>query len=315
MRILLTGASGILGQSTLRILADRCDHDVVVGANRRPLAPDAIGRRARTVHLDLTQSVALEESVDVVLHLAGVKHDVASMLEVNVHGTERLMRWAAERGVRRFVHVSSVGVYGGTGRRGRIIAGDRKAPRNRYEESKATAEDLVQGLAAELGMELIVLQPSTVLAPEIPGRVPLLGFFRAVRDGYSWIFSRWSTWLNYVTERDVARAIVASASADVPGRSHVYIVNAPLTVREATEVVRRELAIPAPRLTLPRQAAGLARMLSRPLFGTAGQKLQELSQSAVFDPGATDHDLQVGITDMTDVISGMVARYRTAGLL
>ena len=112
----------------------------------------------------------------------------------------------------------------------------------------------------------------------------------------------------------VACVLVALVSlADRRGQRALLLM--PVAATAGVFLLRRALAIPAPRLTLPLQAAGFARILARPMFGAVGQKLQELSQSVVFDPGPTDQDLQIEITDMSDVIAGMVARYRAAGLL
>ena len=142
MKVLVTGARGMLGGAVARALAARGD-DVTV-LQRRPS-----GLPVREVLADLGDPDAPLDAAlaghDAVVHLAA-KVDVVGpwreYLRTNVDGTRRLLAAARAAGVGRFVHVSSpsvahagdalVGVGAGTA--------DPDGARGHYARSKALAE-------------------------------------------------------------------------------------------------------------------------------------------------------------------------------
>lgn len=112
------------------------------------------------------------ESVDAVVHLAArvhVMHDTSTdplmaFREINTSATLRLARQAADRGVRRFVFLSSVKVLGESG----VFSGaDDPAPQDPYAISKLEAEDGLREIARSAGMELVVLRPPLVYGPGV----------------------------------------------------------------------------------------------------------------------------------------------------
>ena len=113
--IAITGASGLVGQRLLPVLAERDAVTRLVGLDVRPPR-----RRARRLDFHLVDVARAElkpllEGVDVLVHLASVVDpipDEAVMARVNVDGTRRVLDAAAAVGVRRLVRVSSAAVYG-----------------------------------------------------------------------------------------------------------------------------------------------------------------------------------------------------------
>lgn len=112
------------------------------------------------------------ESVDAVVHLAArvhVMHDTSTdplmaFREINTNATLRLARQAADRGVRRFVFLSSVKVLGESGM---FSGADDPAPQDPYAISKREAEDGLREIARGTGMELVVLRPPLVYGPGV----------------------------------------------------------------------------------------------------------------------------------------------------
>ena len=174
---LLTGATGFVGQAILsRLLASR-SHEVtaalrsVTGFDR--CVAHGIG--------DLTGSTNWSTSLtnqQVVIHAAArahiMKDEVADPLaeyrRVNVEGTLNLARQAAAAGVRRFIFISSVKVNGEQSPPGRpFTAEDIPSPADPYGVSKWEAEQGLQRLAAETGMELVIIRPPLVYGPGVKG--------------------------------------------------------------------------------------------------------------------------------------------------
>ena len=141
MRVLVTGASGLLGRTAARLLLDRGD-DVTVLQRR------TAGLPCREVLGDVADAAAVGRAVrghDAVLHLAA-KVDVtgpwAEYAYANIMGTRTVLDACRAAGVGRLVHVSSPSVaHAGTALAG-VGAGPAEPARarGRYSRSKAVAE-------------------------------------------------------------------------------------------------------------------------------------------------------------------------------
>lgn len=183
-KILVTGAAGFIG----RALCARFTETGVpyVAAVRSLPAGDA--RRAHDVALGDFAAADWHEvlgDVEAVVHLAGLAHVTGREAEAptpfivaNVHVTRRLADAAARAGVRRIVFASTVKVYGETTALGRPFrAGDRSAPHDAYAHSKAEAENVLREIAAERGMEAVVLRLPLTYGPGVKGN------FRTLLEG------------------------------------------------------------------------------------------------------------------------------------
>src|SRR5260221_12515413 len=116
-KALVTGATGFVGGNLVLALRQR-------GVQVRALvrSPKTELRDVEIAAGDLTRDDSAVEwgplGCDCVFHCAGVigdRVDLAPGRAVNVEGTRRIARAARAAGVRRFVHVSSVAVYGFSG--------------------------------------------------------------------------------------------------------------------------------------------------------------------------------------------------------
>jgi len=113
VRIVVVGATGNIGTSLLRALA-ATEHEVVGVARRFPesdVLPAAMWVRADIESDDLTQ---VFRGADVVVDLAWLiqpSRDLELLESVNVGGSVRLFRAAAEAGVESLVYSSSLGAY------------------------------------------------------------------------------------------------------------------------------------------------------------------------------------------------------------
>ena len=121
-RYLVTGGAGFIGGYIARAL-ERAGHTITVVDDLSSGLERNIPEGATFVRGDLRDDAtiaALPSSVDAVLHLAAqpsaeISHDDPLRdFDVNARGTLRLLQWAEHQGITRFLHASSMAVYGAT---------------------------------------------------------------------------------------------------------------------------------------------------------------------------------------------------------
>ena len=116
--------------------------------------------------------------MEVVFHLAARVHvmeessvnPLEAFRRVNVVGTENLARQAAASGVKRLVYVSSIKVNGeATCGGARFSETDLDAPQDPYGISKCEAEQVLHQVAAETGLEVVIVRPPLVYGAGVKG--------------------------------------------------------------------------------------------------------------------------------------------------
>ncbi len=168
MRVMVTGANGLVGSALLRRLQRESELYLVAGLRCQ--------RNCERVHEtrilgDLTKGqlqAGILGSVDVVVHTAARVHimkesrsDVLTEYRrVNVGGTRALLQAAVDAGVRRFVYISSVKVNGESTLPDKPFSEkDVPRPQDPYAQSKWEAEQLVQSVCEEKGIEWVIVRP------------------------------------------------------------------------------------------------------------------------------------------------------------
>lgn len=179
MNILLTGAGGFIGSGIIRRFVNEPDLSLRAAHRQPPLPLPANVDQVRIgdigAHTDWCRALA---GIDVVVHTAARVHvmretvpdPLAAYREVNTAGTLNLARQAAAAGVRRFVFLSTVKVNGDVSPPGRpFTAMDAPAPPDPYGISKYEAEEGLRTIAAETGLEVVMIRPPLVYGPGVGG--------------------------------------------------------------------------------------------------------------------------------------------------
>ncbi len=237
MRVLVTGASGLLGATVAARLLERGDE--VTTLQRRASGIDGV----RDVRGSLTDQGAVDDAVrgaGAVVHCAakvGFTGSEAAFARVNAAGTAALVTAARNAGARAFVQVSSPSVA----HTGASIVGESAGPaspehaRGAYARTKAAGE--VAALEADgPGFTTVAVRPHLMWGPgdtqlvervaerTRPGRMPLVG------DGAPLVDSTYTD--------DAVSAVVAAldraleADPAVAGRAFVVTSGQPRPVGE-----------------------------------------------------------------------------------
>lgn len=180
--VLVTGATGFVGQALCRVLRSR-GLGVCAVSRRPPLSRENGVEYLSVGAINSTTDwrVALSGK-DTIVHLAARVHvmresapdPLAEFRMVNVAGTERLAVAASEAGVKRLVYVSSIKVNGERTTDRAFTEHDAPQPEDPYAQSKLEAENVLLRISAETNLEVVIVRPPLVYGPGVKGNFLLL---------------------------------------------------------------------------------------------------------------------------------------------
>jgi polyketide synthase/oxidoreductase len=258
MAILVTGATGFIGRHLTRRLLESGSSVRVVTRNPERLPFEWAGRveTVRGSLLDSGVREAATKGVSLIFNLSGETRDPSSMQAVNVEAMRGLAGAAVAAGVKRIVHVSSVGVIGAVGS-GVVTEETPCRPRNTYERSKLAGEQVVLACAQGGRIEAVIVRPTIVFGEGTarPGD-SFLEWLRAVQRG-RFVFIGAKAVANNVYVGDVVEAMLQLAECPVSGPV-TYIVADPAPMRDFVGAMAQALGVPAPTKSVPLWAAYLA---------------------------------------------------------
>ena len=261
MKVFVTGGTGLVGRHVIAAL--RARGDSVRALARSEASAAALARAgAEPARGDLSDAARLDAAID---GCDAVVHSAATVLaggrweawrEVNVLGTERVVRSAARSGA-RVVHVSSVAVYGrsraGIDRPGDdedVDLGRVPAVREPYARSKREAELALWRVARETGLRAVALRPCVLYGEGDRHFSPRVA--RMLRRGLVPLIGGGGNRMTVVYAGNVAAAVTAALDRpDVTGPFNVTN-DGRLTLREFVERFASGLGVTPRWLRLPR---------------------------------------------------------------
>jgi nucleoside-diphosphate-sugar epimerase len=267
VKVLVTGASGMLGAATARALADRGRQVTVL--QRRPA-----GLGLPEVLADVADADAVRGAVagqDAVIHLAAkvnVTGPWAPYQRTNVGGTRAVVDACRAAGVERLIHVSSPSVS----HAGHSLVGVGAAPadpdqaRGPYARSKAFAERLALAADGDT-LAVVAIRPHLVWGPGDPqliarvvargraGRLPLIGPGAVLVDS------------TYVDNAVDALLAALDRAPDAHGQALVVTNGEPRPIRDLLESICAAAGVPGPGRRVPPWLAATGGLVAEGVWG------------------------------------------------
>lgn len=255
MKVLVTGASGMLGAGVASMLAER--GDLVTVLQRRPA-----GLSLPEVLADVSDAAAVRTAVagqDAVVHLAAKVNITGPWREyqtANIAGTAAVVAACRAGGAGRLVHVSSPSVaHAGSSLVG--AGADPADPRRvsgPYARSKAVAEQIALDADGD-ALAVVAIRPHLVWGPgdtqliarvverARTGRLPLVGSAAALVD------------TTYVSNAVEALVAALDSCSNAHGQALVVSNGEPRPIGDLLRAICRAAGVPPPERRVPTRLA------------------------------------------------------------
>ncbi len=287
-RVLVTGASGLLGRTVVQQLLSRGERVTVMQRGES-------GLPVLQVRGDIADPEALSlalEGVDRVIHCAAkvsLNGPPAEFRRINVDGTSALLAAARACDVHSFVHVSTPSVA----HLGRAIHGDGAQPadpgraRGQYARTKAEAE-LLALAESDSAFAVVAIRPHLVWGP---GDEQLIGRIVArARAGRLFLIDHGYALIDTTYIDNAASALVAALDTCQANQGRAFVISngEPRTVAELLERICRAAQEQPPTRSVPASIALRAGRVAERLWGESEPPLtsflvEQLSTAHWFD--------------------------------
>ena len=188
---LVTGSDGFVGRQLCKKLIGEGGRvrGAVLSVKQAKNMPKEVGV-VETGSIDAqTDWSKVLEDVSIVVHLAARVHVMSEISgnplgefrRINVEGSESLIKAAVEKGVKRFIFLSTIGVNGNVTLDRPFAEMDPPDPYNYYSQSKYEAEEILRESASNSGTELVIVRSPLIYGAKNPGN--FLRLLRLVRKG------------------------------------------------------------------------------------------------------------------------------------
>jgi UDP-glucose 4-epimerase len=257
MKIVVTGATGNVGTSTVAALSASAEIDEIVGLARREPAREQAKTSWLEANVLTADLAAIFAGADAVIHLAWAiqpSRDALTLERINVEGSRRVFEAVAAAGVPKLVHASSVGAYS-RGPKDREVDESwptEGTPTSFYSRHKVAAErELDRFEADNPGTRVVRLRPALIFKDEAATEIrrlfigPFLPNFMLRRGLLPALPRVERLRFQAVHSDDVGQAYLRAVLADVKGAFNIA-AEPPLSPQEMAERIGvRSFPVPA----------------------------------------------------------------------
>lgn len=320
MQVLITGGTGFIGSRLALRYLEKDDSVRVLGQTNTDAEvsnKNQIEKKGAEVLLaTVTERDKVAEAmqgVDVVYHLAAAQHETnvpdEHFYEVNVAGTRNVLDAAVDAKVKRFLHGSTIGVYG-SAIDGTLDDNSPVNPDNIYGVTKLEGEKLALSYSDRLPVSAIRISEAYG-----PGDRRMLRLFKAVSKKRFFMIGKGENLHHPIFIDDLIDGmILATSIEDAIGRVFVLPGKEVVTTNKMVGTIAESLSKKLPPLRAPLLPFMVAANVAVNTFGRVGMKppihprmMDFFRKSFVFGEGAANnvlgfspkHDFKDGVKKTT----------------
>jgi dihydroflavonol-4-reductase len=296
MRVLITGAGGFIGSHLVEDQLRRDREVTAVDLNVERLESIGSNPKLKTIEGDFANRSLLDpylEGHDVCFHLASAHLEKSVSDEyfwsVNVHATSEFVERCYNAGISRFIHCSSVGVYGDI-KNPPADEGSDCYPDVAYEKSKLAGEEAVLEFAHQCDYDVVVVRPAWVYGPRCPRTQKL---FRTIKKGRFFYVGDGQTLRHPIYISDMVNGFEIAASHE-SSRGEIFIMAGPraVTLEELVNGIAASMGASPPGLKLPKSVVWLGCLLLEAGARIIGREAPFTRRSLKFYTGNTAFSIE-----------------------
>lgn len=239
MNVLITGATGFIGQHLLDELAGDGHRIKVVSRQPKP-GFWCSNKNFTIIQADISDKHSLKEAfsnTDVVINLAAELKSPENFQPTNILGVKNIVELSEENNIKKIIHLSSVGVVGMQYSLSRVAVDEYTscAPNNGYERTKLEAEKII----SKSKIPFVIFRPTNVFGDHHP-RQAILGFLRKIKNKSTFPIKKNAS-VNYVYVKDVAHAIRFALNSNI--ESKVIDIGESVPLKDFIKMSAQELSV------------------------------------------------------------------------
>ena len=274
MNVLITGGTGFIGSRLALKCLENGEKVRIYGQENTPaekenrrLIEESGGEVVLGSMTDLVNINKIVQGIDVVFHLAAAQHEAnvpdQVFWDVNVTGTKNILDACVNARIKRFVHGSTIGVYGNKDEE--ITEETICVPENIYGITKLEGENLVLSYRDKL--PLVVIRISETYGP---GDRRLLKLFKAIGKKKFLLIGSGQNLHQLIYVDDLLEGLLrASERREALGEVILLVGKQPITTKEMVHTIADVLQVRLPKISVPifplMILAWLMEMILRPL--------------------------------------------------
>ncbi|MBN2267753.1 MAG: NAD(P)-dependent oxidoreductase [Candidatus Babeliaceae bacterium] len=233
MRVAIFGASGFVGSTFVEQLLFKKSYEEVRVFIHSSGNAWRLARRELNLRLvDVLSRTEVRKALEGCTHVVNCTRGPD---EVMLMGLRNLLQESRLQGIQRFIHLSSVAVYG-----------DPPSPESKYEEAKPNPapqsygwvkaqQDLMVSQAHQRGLKSIILCPPNISGPYSPF---VLGVLNDMRQGTLALLDEGKMVINLVDVENLCHAIELALTCEEADGRRIFVTDAePITWKDFTEAL------------------------------------------------------------------------------
>lgn len=237
LKIVITGVSGFVGKDLMKFI-DKDLYEITAITRNRSKLESILDSSIKIVEADLSDIGSLKralENQDILVNLAAEVRNQGLLAKTNIQGTKNLIEAIKTTGIKKVIHLSSVGVVGKpyNAKSISIYENCDPTPQNEYERTKLISEQIFVNAANEKLFELIVFRPTNVFGENHPFNA-LLNLMQTIEKQKTLALSNGAK-VNYVYVSDVSFAILSAIEGRI--RTGIYNVGYSMELREFYTII------------------------------------------------------------------------------